>query len=164
MKLCQTCEQPLAEEITTCPSCGSEVGEGRRYIDDYRIEEVLHEGHASFLCRAVRERTNERVMIRLFTPQSGVNKKVADRLRRELKELKKLPVEGFIRHYAIRRSTDGLWYRISEWVDAESWGDVLGSGRLNDYQVAFDLFYKIASTLAVLHQEEIGRASCRERV
>lgn len=153
MKLCQTCEQPLAEEITTCPSCGSEVGEGRRYIDDYRIEEVLHEGHASFLCRAVRERTNEQVMIRLFTPQSGVNKKVADRLRRELKELKKLPVEGFIRHYAIRRSKDGLWYRISEWVDAESWGDVLGSGRLNDYRVAFNLFYKIASTLAVLHQE-----------
>jgi S1-C subfamily serine protease len=153
MKLCQTCDQPLAEEITTCPSCGSEVDEGRRQIDDYRIEEVLHEGHASFLCRAIRKRTNERVMIRLFTPQSGVNKKVADRLRRELRELKKLPAEGFVRHYAIRRSTDGLWYRISEWVDAESWGDVVGSGRLNDYRVAFDLFYKIASTLAVLHQE-----------
>jgi S1-C subfamily serine protease len=153
MKLCQTCDQPLAEEITTCPSCGSEVDEGRRHIDDYRIEEVLHEGHASFLCRAIRKRTNERVMIRLFTPQSGVNKKVADRLRRELKELKKLPAEGFIRHYAIRRSTDGLWYRISEWVDAKSWGDVVGSGRLNDYRVAFDLFYKIASTLVVLHQE-----------
>jgi S1-C subfamily serine protease len=153
MKLCQTCGQPLAEEITTCPSCGSQVSEGRRYIDDYRIEDVLHEGHASFLCRAIRERTNERVMIRLFTPQSGVDEKVADRLRRELEELKKLPVEGFVRHYAIRRSTDGLWYRISEWVDAVSWGDLLASGRLNDYEAAFDLFYKIASTLKVLHQE-----------
>lgn len=153
MKLCQTCDQPLAEEITTCPSCGSEVGEGRRYIDDYRIEGVLHEGHASFLCRAIRERMNERVMIRLFTPQSGVDEKVADRLRRELEELKKLPVEGFVRHYAIRRSADGLWYRISEWVDAVSWGDLVGSGRLNDYRVAFDLFYKIASTLEVLHHE-----------
>jgi hypothetical protein len=24
-----------------------------------------------------------------------------------------------VRHYAIRRSTDGLWYRISEWVDRQ---------------------------------------------
>jgi len=73
MKLCPNCDQPVAEEITTCPSCGNEIGEGRKYIDDYRIVDVLHEGHASFLCRAIRERTNEHVMIRLFTPQSGVN-------------------------------------------------------------------------------------------
>ncbi len=44
MKLCQTCGQMLAEEITGCPSCGSEVAEGRKTIDDYRILEVLHEG------------------------------------------------------------------------------------------------------------------------
>ena len=153
MKLCQNCGQPLAEEIVTCPSCGSEVGAGRRYIDDYRIEDVLHEGHASFLCRAIRERTGERVMIRLFTPQSGVDEKVAERLGRELEELRKLPVEGFVRHFAIRRSCDGSWYRISEWMDALSWGDLVGSGRLSDYRVALDLFHKMASTLAVLHQE-----------
>jgi S1-C subfamily serine protease/tetratricopeptide (TPR) repeat protein len=151
MKLCQNCEQPLAEEITICPSCGSEVGAGRRFIDDYRIEEVLHEGHASFLCKAIRERTNERVMIRLFTKESGVDERVAERLKREIEELKKLPVEGFVRHYSIRRSTDGLWYRISEWVDAVSWGDLVASGRLNDYGVAFNLFYKIASILEILH-------------
>ncbi|MDZ7580054.1 MAG: hypothetical protein U5R30_05385 [Deltaproteobacteria bacterium] len=44
MKLCQTCGQMLAEEITGCPSCGSEVAEGRKTIDDYRILKVLHEG------------------------------------------------------------------------------------------------------------------------
>ena len=152
MKLCQKCGQSVAEEITNCPSCGTEIGEGKKYIDDYKIVDVLHEGHASFLCRAVRERTGEQVMIRLFTPQSGVNEEVAERLRRELEELKKLPTEGFVRHHAIRRSSDGLWYRISEWVDAESWGDLVGSGRLSDYRVAFDLFSKIASTLDVLHQ------------
>jgi S1-C subfamily serine protease len=153
MKLCPTCDQPIAEEITTCPSCGSEIGEGRKYIDDYRIVDVLHEGHASFLCRAIRERTNEHVMIRLFTLQSGVNEEVASRLKRELEELKKLPAEGFVRHHAIRRSLDGLWYRISEWIDTESWGSLLASGRFGDHQVAFDLFYKMASILAVLHNE-----------
>jgi S1-C subfamily serine protease len=153
MKLCPKCDQPVAEEITTCPTCGNEIGDGRKYIDDYRIVDVLHEGHASFLCRAIRERTNEHVMIRLFTPQSGVNEEVAARLMRELEELKTLPDAGFVRHYAIRRSTDGLWYRISEWVDTESWGSLLAAGRLNDLRLAFDLFYQMASSIAVLHQD-----------
>ena len=144
----------MAEEITTCPSCGSEIGEGREYIDDYKIVDVLHEGHASILCRAIKAGETKSVMIRIFTPQSGVNKEVADRLKEELEELKKLPAEGFVSHQEIRRSSDGLWYRVSEWVDAENWGDLVGSGRLKDYPVAFRLFARIASTLATLH--EIG--------
>jgi len=153
MKLCPKCDQPVAEEIIICPSCGKEIGEGRKYIDDYRIVDVLHEGHASFLCRAIRERTNEHVMIRLFTQQSGVDSEVASRLMREIEELKKLPDEGFVRHHAIRRSSDGLWYRISEWVDTESWGSLLASGRLSDRRLLFDLFYQMACAIAVLHRE-----------
>jgi len=153
MRLCPKCDQPVAEEITHCPACGNEIGEGRKYIDDYRIVDILHEGHSSFLCRAIRERTGEMVMIRLFTLESGVDEEVADRLKQELERLKKLPDKGFVRHYAIRRSGDGLWYRISEWIDTESWGTLLTSGRLKDRQVAFDLFFQMASILTVLHQE-----------
>jgi S1-C subfamily serine protease len=153
MRLCPQCDQPVAEEITLCPACGNEIGEGRKYIDDYRIVDILHEGHSSFLCRAIRERTGEMVMIRLFTPQSGVDEKVAARLTQELERLKKLPDKGFVRHYAIRQSTDGLWYRISEWIDTESWGALLTSGRLQDRQMALDLFFQMASILTVLHQE-----------
>ena len=153
MRLCPKCDQPVAEEIGLCPACGNEIGEGRKYIDDYRIVDILHEGHSSFLCRAIRERTGEMVMIRLFTPQSGVDEEVAARLKHELERLKNLPDKGFVRHYAIRRSTDGLWYRISEWIDTESWGSLLTSGRLKDRRVAFDLFFQIASILTVLHNE-----------
>jgi serine/threonine protein kinase/tetratricopeptide (TPR) repeat protein len=153
MRLCPKCDQPVAEEIRLCPACGNEIGEGRKYIDDYRIVDILHEGHSSFLCRAIRERTGEMVMIRLFTPQSGVDEEVAARLKQELERLKNLPDKGFVRHYAIRRSTDGLWYRISEWIDTENWGSLLTSGRLKDRRVAFDLFFQIASTLTVLHNE-----------
>ena len=153
MKLCSNCGQAVAEEIATCPSCGRDVGQGRSHIDDYRIEDIVHEGYASILCRAVHERTGEQVMIRLFTPWSRVDEKVAGRLREELEELKKLPAEGFVRHHSIQRSTDGLWYRISEWVEAESWGDLIASGRLKDFRVAFALFTKIASILEMLHKE-----------
>jgi S1-C subfamily serine protease len=153
MRLCPQCDQPVAEEISLCPACGNEIGEGRKYIDDYRIVDILHEGYSSFLCRAIRERTGEMVMIRLFTPQSGVDEKVAARLTQELERLKKLPDQGFVRHYAIRRSTDGLWYRISEWIDTVSWGSLLTSGRLKDRRLAFDLFFQMASILTVLHQQ-----------
>ena len=87
MKLCQGCGQLLAEDITTCPACGNEVAEGRKTIDDYRIIEVLHEGYATILCRAVKEQTEESVMIRIFSPQSGVDEKIAERLKNELEEL-----------------------------------------------------------------------------
>ncbi|MFO7706928.1 MAG: trypsin-like peptidase domain-containing protein [Desulfobacterales bacterium] len=152
MKLCPVCGQSVAEEITTCPACGGRVAEGRTHIDDYRIVDVLHEGHSSFLCRAIRERTHEPVMIRLFTPRSGVDEQVAARLQRELEELKKLPDEGFVRHHAIRRSSDGLWYRISEWVESESWGSLLASGRLADRRLLIELFRQMAAILSVLHE------------
>jgi len=152
MKLCQNCGQLVAEEIITCPSCGSEVVEGRRYIDDYRIEKILHEGYSSILCRGRKEGVEEPVMIRIFTPQSGVDEKIAERLKEELEELKKLPEDYFVRHLDIRRSSDGLWYRVSEWLDTENWGTLLATGRLQDYRVAFKLFYRIASILEGLHQ------------
>jgi S1-C subfamily serine protease len=153
MKLCPKCDQSVAEEITTCPTCGGIIGEGRKYVDDYRIVDVLHEGHASFLCRAIRERTQELVMIRLFTPESGVDEKIVWRLKRELEELKKLPHDGFVSHHAIRQSSDGLWYRISEWINSESWGSLLASGKLQDRSLLIDLFHQMASILAVLHEK-----------
>lgn len=152
MKLCQKCGQLLAEEIVSCPSCGSEVVEGRKYIDDYRIIQVLHEGYSSILCKAVKEGTEAPVMIRIFTPQSGVDGRIADRLKQELEVLKKLPEDYFVRHLEIRKSSDGLWYRVSEWADVENWGTLLASGRLQDYRVAFSLLYRIASILEGLHQ------------
>jgi len=142
----------VAEEILSCPSCGAEVVEGRKYIDDYQIVEVLHEGYSSILCRAVKEGMDNPVMIRIFMPQSGVDEKIADRLQEELEELKKLPENYFVRHLEIRKSSDGLWYRVSEWIDAETWGNLLASGCLQDYRTAFRLFYKIASILEGLHQ------------
>jgi S1-C subfamily serine protease len=152
MKLCQSCEQVLAEDITTCPACGSEVAEGRKAIDDYRIIELLHEGYATILCRAVKGQTQESVMIRIFSPQSGVDQKIAERLKKELEELQKLPEKYFVRHFEIRKSSDGLWYRVSEWLDTENWGNLIASGVFQDYRVAFQLFYRMASILEGLHR------------
>jgi len=152
MKLCQKCGQILAEEVNTCPSCGSEVAEGRRMIDDYRIMDVLHEGYTSILCRAKREGSAKSVMIRIFTPPAGIDSTLAIRLKQELEELKKLPKEYFVRHFEIHQSADGLWYRVSEWIEAESWSDLMSNGFFKDYRAVLRLFARIASILEGLHR------------
>ena len=78
MKICIKCGQIVAEKVNSCPACGAELAESRTVIDDYQLGEVLHEGYSSILCKAQREGDDEPVMIRIFTPQSGVNAVVAE--------------------------------------------------------------------------------------
>lgn len=85
MKLCQNCGQSLAGNIASCPNCGNEIKEGRKQIDDYLILSVLHEGYSSILCKAVKEGSETPVMIRIFTSNSGVDDKVAARLKKSWK-------------------------------------------------------------------------------
>ncbi len=152
MKICVKCGQIVAEEVSTCPACGAEVGAGRAAIDDYRILEVLHEGYSSILCKARKDGAEAPVLIRIFTPPAGVDAALADRLKRELEELQTLPENYFVRHLAIRQSSEGLWYRISEWVEALNWGTMLATGRLGDPRTCLHLFYRIASILDGLHR------------
>jgi len=152
MKQCETCSQQLAESVKICPSCGSEASGGPTRIDTYRLLEVVHEGYASTLYRAVGEDGETPVALRLFTENSGVDQAVARRLTDELEVLRELPPEWFVQHYSINCSAEGRWYRVSEWVDAESWGSLLSSGRLQDQAVRYGLFYRMAAILSGLHQ------------
>jgi S1-C subfamily serine protease len=152
MKICDQCGQLVAEDIISCPACGSDVIEGRKYVDDYHITKVLHEGYSSILCKAIQDETEQPVMIRIFTPQSGVDDAIAQRLLDELEKLKELPEDYFVRHLEIKKSGDGLWYRVTEWYEAEKWGTLLASGRLNDPKTTINVFYQIATILEGLHQ------------
>ena len=152
MKHCRSCGQILGDRITTCPACGSRLTAGIAGVDDYRLEKVLHEGHSSFVFRARKEGHEKPVTIRLFTDESGVDEAIAGRLDQELTVLSRLPPDLFVQHYAIRQSRSGLWYRVSEWVDAENWGTIFLSGRLNDQRRMATLFYNVASALDNLEQ------------
>ncbi|MBT7261407.1 MAG: hypothetical protein HN888_09865, partial [Desulfobacula sp.] len=154
MKQCKACGQILSEKITMCPACGSHIVKGIKYIDDYRILAIIHEGRSSLVCKAVKGDSKKPVSIRLFTKKSGVDDHVAIRLEKELKELKKLPPEHFVQHYAVRKSNEGLWYRTGEWVDAADWGSIFVSGILNDQRRIVTLFHNIASVLDLLHKND----------
>jgi len=144
--------QAVADNVSTCPTCGAETAAGRSAIDDFHILEVLHEGYSSVLCKARREDDETPVLIRIFTPPSGVDEQLADRLKHELEKIQDLPETYFVRHLAIKQSADGLWYRISEWIDALNWGTLLSTGRLKDPKVWLRLFRQVASIIEGLHR------------
>ncbi len=154
MKRCQSCGQILSEKITVCPDCGHHIAEGLKYIDDYKILEIIHEGYSSLVVKAVKGEDSAPVNLRLFTDASGVDDTVAKRLIAELEELKKLPLDHFVAHYSIKKTIDGHWYRVSEWVEAEDWGSIFMSGRFNDKRSQVKLFYNIASALDLLHKHD----------
>jgi len=151
MKRCKSCGQILAQSIKTCPACGSTQVAGITAIDDYRITSIIHEGQSSLVCRALKPGHKKPVTIRLFTDRSGVDTVIAHRLENELETLAKLPEDLFVQHYAIRKSSRGFWYRVSEWVDADNWSSIFVSGRLKDQRRMVTLFYNIASALNYLH-------------
>jgi S1-C subfamily serine protease len=151
---CESCGQMLSEKITSCPACGSHIVKNIKYIDDYRILTIIHEGRSSLVCKAQKNHDEHPVSIRLFTKKSGVGDHVGDRLEKELEKLKKLPPEHFVQHYSVKKSNEGLWYRTSEWVNAADWGSIFMSGTLNDPRRIVTLFYNIASVLDLLHKND----------
>nr|NJM04857.1 trypsin-like serine protease [Desulfobacula sp.] len=154
MKQCPSCGQILSEKISLCPACGRHTAEKPAYIDDYKILEIIHEGHSSLVAKAVKDEGAAPVTIRLFTEASGVDDTVAQRLLEELETLKKLPPDHFVAHYAIKKTGDGHWYRVSEWVESEDWGSVFMSGRFHDQRRLVKLFYNIASALDLLNRHD----------
>ncbi len=154
MKRCTSCGQIVAQRITTCPACGGQIVAGMTAIDDYEIQNIIHEGRSSLVCRAIKKGHKQPITIRLFTEQSGVTDAIAHRLEKELETLAKLPEDLFVQHYAIKKSSTGHWYRVSEWVDADNWGTVFVSGALKDQRRMVTLFYNIASALDTLHHHD----------
>ncbi|MDJ0782785.1 MAG: trypsin-like peptidase domain-containing protein [Desulfosarcinaceae bacterium] len=155
MKLCPSCGQGLAQSLTICPVCGQTVGNGLQYVDDYEILEIVHENRLSILCKARLIHRSGPVMLRLFTAASGVDEVVAARLTRELEELRKLPADRFVQHQQIKRSSEGLWYRVSEWVDAVSWGDLIAGGRLTQLATLLKLFEQMTTAIEELHRRKL---------
>ncbi len=154
MKRCNSCGQILSQKITTCPACGNTITAGIKNIDDYEIKAIIHEGRSTMVCKVVKDKSSKPVSIRLFTEKSGVDSIVAQRLKNELTQLQTLPADHFVQHYSIKQSRDGLWYRISEWVDAADWGSIFVSNILNDQRKMVTLFHNIASVLDLLHKKD----------
>lgn len=156
MKLCPSCGQALAYTLQLCPVCGQAVEKGLCHVDDYAIVEVVHETRLSILCKAVKNNHSTPVMLRLFTAASGVDGTVAARLRDELEALRRLPGDRFVQHRQIRCSSQGLWYRVSEWVEPISWGDLISGGRLTHLATVLDLFIQMAAAVEYLHHRKLS--------
>jgi S1-C subfamily serine protease len=152
MKTCPTCHQLLGEQVLACPSCGHEIDAGLKTLDGYCIEQVLKDGYGSMLCKAVLQETGQPYTLCIYKPQAHISQEIVERLKTELKKLEQLPRNAFVAHYAINQAADGTCYRVSEWIDAVHWGNLLASGKLDNFAVLVDIFYQIAKNIETLHQ------------
>lgn len=152
MKTCPSCHQRLGEQVAVCPSCGQQVEGNLDAIDGYHIERVLKDSYGSLLCQARRQETGQRYTLRIFKPEARLTQEIVDRLQAELKTLQQLPGDDFVAHHAINRASDGTWYRVSEWVDAANWGNLMTSGKLDHLAALVGIFGQIAEKLDKLHR------------
>lgn len=152
MKTCPKCHQLLGEQVLACPSCGHELAGCLKVFDGYCIEQLITDGYGSLLCKAVRQETGQPYMLCIYKPEAHLNQEIVSRLKSEIRKLQQLPVDAFVAHYAINRAQDGTWYRVSEWVDAVNWGNLLASGKLDKLTTLVNIFYQIAKHIDKLHQ------------
>ncbi len=152
MKLCAKCQQRVAEDVAVCPNCGTALPASRQRLDDYQLVEFVREGHGCLLYRARKEADPKDYLIRLFKPQTHLDDAKAERLHRELTELKKLPAEHFVQHFELKRSAKGEWYRVSEWNQATEWSDLFAAGMGRNPRHQLELLARIAEAIAELHQ------------
>jgi S1-C subfamily serine protease len=116
------------------------------------VDSFIDEWPDSWSYKAHRADDSQPVFIRLFKPEAGITEATAQRLRAELETLRSLPPGRFVRHLELRQSTEHLWYRVSEWVDAVNWGDLIASGYFLDYAQAARLLATIAEDMDQLHK------------
>ncbi|MGD9007044.1 MAG: trypsin-like peptidase domain-containing protein [Desulfobacteraceae bacterium] len=152
MKTCPQCHQRLGEQVAACPSCGYAFHLSFETIDGYRIEKLLYDGYASVLCKAVHEQSGELFTLRIYKPEARLNQDVVGRLKSEIDRLQQLQDDCFVSHLSINQAEDGTWYRVSEWIEAENWGNLLTSGRLDHLAVLVDIFLQITRIVEKLHR------------
>jgi S1-C subfamily serine protease len=152
MRHCSRCQQLLSEGLSVCPVCGNALQPGRTSLDEYLVDSFISEWPDSWSYKAHRAGGSQPLFIRLFKPQAGLTEETAQRLRAELEILRSLPPGRFVRHMELRQSADGLWYRVSEWLDAVNWGDLIASGYFLNHAQAARLLATVAEDMDAIHQ------------
>ena len=157
MKKCPNadCNQILGETITVCPACGYRLAPAQVNVDDYALLETIHETSAGILYRARRSGNDHDVMLRLYPAETDFSLEKAEQINRELLEVSALPGDCMVRHIDLQQSGKGRWYRVSEWVDTVSWGDLMASRFFRDPRNKTEwigLFIQTSAALSVLHK------------
>lgn len=149
------CKQVLGEGVAVCPSCGNPLDTGLDRIDDYVLLELIGETSSGVLYRARRDQDDADVLLRLHPENTVLSEDQARRMNQELEAVSALSPEHMVRHMALRRSEQGRWYRVSEWIAATTWGDLKASRFFRDprnKRAWIDLFIQMAEPLRILHE------------
>ena len=94
--------------------------------------------------------------MRVFKPEAAIDEEKANKIKIQLDRLSKLTSTHLVRHRELACTEDGIWYRVSEWVDMVAWSDLIASRffqQPREERKILALFIEIASAVAELHQQ-----------
>ena len=157
MKKCQNpeCNQSLGENVTVCPVCGHSLELTSNTIDDYELLETISEATTGIRYRARKEETTDDVMLRLYPRGTNFSPEEAEKINQELLEISGFSRDLMVQHIELRQSADGQWYRVTEWIETVSWGDLITSRFFRDPRNKkkwIALFTQMAKSLQCLHK------------
>jgi S1-C subfamily serine protease len=159
MKKCPNpdCNQILGETITTCPTCGTHLNPALVQVDDYALIKTMRETSTGILYCARRSADDHNVMLRLYPEETAFSSEKAEQINQELMAVSTLSNDAMVQHIDLRQSANGRWYRVSEWIESVSWGDLMAERFFRDPRNKKEwigLFTQMASALNILHKSE----------
>ena len=132
---------------------------GREVVGRFRILAKLGEGGMGAVYRGEQIALKRAVAIKVLRNELSANQMVLSRFRAEAEAIARLDHPNTVRVYDTGQDTDGALFIAMEYIDGKSLRQIIAQGPLRPVR-AFHIALQIAASLI----DEIGRASCRERV
>ena len=125
MKICLHCGSPVEPEPSLCCTNPQPVSHELIDLDGYRIIAVIHSSNRGSVYKAISKQTGKPYLIRLYPRKSGFNTEVALYLRGVMHRLRQRSDRSIVQYLLIQQTREGLWFTVSEWIDALNWGDLI---------------------------------------
>lgn len=127
---------------------------GRMLEGRYYLEETVDLGGMGIIFRAEQTSTDRTVAVKVLKPSRSDETDLLHRFRREASVLAALSHPNIVSLIDYGRDAGGLTYLVMEFVDGETFRDVLEGGELTLGEMV-EVFAKTTSALAEAHEAEI---------
>jgi eukaryotic-like serine/threonine-protein kinase len=160
MRVCTQCRSLLRADAKTCPTDSAPAEEVETLPKDtklgsYKIDRMLGEGGMGFVYEATHEVLNRRSAIKLLRPEFATHTQVVTRFLQEAKAVNLIDHQNIINVYDYGDGADGSVYFVMEFLEGETFDDLLRKRRPMSLPLLLHTFGQIGKALAAAHAKQI---------
>lgn len=156
-RFCSHCatQLPSSEEIdlphSTHKKPGKELAKGASFAKRYEIIEELGEGGMGKAYRAVDNKINEEVALKILRPEIAADKKHIERFSNELKIARKISHKNICRMYHLGEES-GTHYITMEYIPGQNLGSIIKMTKQLSVGTAIRITKQVGEGLAEAHR------------